>query len=731
MRSIRRAAASFVLLAALSLVVVAPAAAATHTWIGPSGGLWSNTANWSGGSKPTSGEPGGTIVQFGSNTTSTMDIAGLTVDQIHFTGANNTINGTQTLTINGATLTFNIVSEGAGNTLSASLPITLVGASTELSSSTGMLTLNSPIAGGVGLVFAGDGGSFALYDENTYTGVTAIDSGAVHISAPVGLVIEGSSIVVGNGFTSGAQLVLDQSSDISKETALVVNSGGTVEFDGHADSAKSLTVSGGAVVGANLTTTGELVITNGSISIAGWLFAGSLSMTGGTISSPGSGWLQLSGNIQASSSASGPAIVSSSLHLNASPTVNVTAGVAPELSLTGPISETGASRSINKTGAGTLLTGGTNTYTGTTTVSAGTLIANGTQPGALTVGASGTLSGSGTVGATLVDGVLAPIAPGLTTSSLSFGPTGKLQETLTSFASGMVPSAIATGIVAIEPAATLNLVVTPGTAAPHGSHAVLVEDRGEEPIIGHFSGFPSGLVLSSPEGVPLAVSYTGGDGNDLTLTAGNVAPQAGAIVVSPSSVRAGQPVTLSVSGSDANKDSLATTWSFGDGASGSGSSTSHVYSSPGSYPVVATVSDGLAQVQSATTVTVTPAPAPPQTTENTPPSTSTQVASAFGAEFALTVPRACTRAGSRVTVALSVKKPGKAKGHVLKKIEKVTFAIGRKTLKTVHSVPYRALLTIPRSSASGRTVKIRVIVHALVRGAGRSTKTFTVSVKVC
>src|SRR5215469_1517324 len=110
--SIRRAALFSGLITALSLLFASPAGAATHTWIGPSGGLWSNSANWSGGSKPTSGEVGGTVVQFGSTTTSTMDIAGLTVDEIRFTGAKNTINGSQTLTINGATLAQNVVSEG-------------------------------------------------------------------------------------------------------------------------------------------------------------------------------------------------------------------------------------------------------------------------------------------------------------------------------------------------------------------------------------------------------------------------------------------------------------------------------------------------------------------------------------------------------------------------------------------------------------------------------------------
>jgi hypothetical protein len=76
-------------LAVASMLVAlgaSPALASTHVWQGPtSGGSWSTAANWTNG-LPTTGEPGGTIVQFSSSTSTTMNIAGLTVDQIHFTG---------------------------------------------------------------------------------------------------------------------------------------------------------------------------------------------------------------------------------------------------------------------------------------------------------------------------------------------------------------------------------------------------------------------------------------------------------------------------------------------------------------------------------------------------------------------------------------------------------------------------------------------------------------------
>lgn len=199
MTPINRCMASVAGVLALALCGAAPALGATHTWIGPSGGAWSTAANWSGASKPTSGESGGTIVQFGSGTTSTMDIAGLVVDQIHFTGASNTINGSTPLTISGSALVQNVVSEATGNTLSSSLHVTLSGAPVEEASSAGMLTVAGPISGATGLVFAGTGGEFALTGENAYTGATTITAGTLHIGTPAGLVIAGSSLRIGDG----------------------------------------------------------------------------------------------------------------------------------------------------------------------------------------------------------------------------------------------------------------------------------------------------------------------------------------------------------------------------------------------------------------------------------------------------------------------------------------------------------------------------------------------------
>ncbi len=719
---------SIAVVCALALFGAAPALGATHIWIGPTNGLWSNAANWSGASKPTTGESGGTIVQFGANTSSSMDIVGLVVDQIHFTGANNTINGTTTLTVSGAALLDNIVSEGAENTLGATLPVATSGASLFVTSSTGTLRIAGSVSGVPGLVFVGGGGEFSLTGNNTYTGPTWVQSGALHIATNVGLVIVGSSIRIGTGSGSGAQLVLDQSSDISPETAITVEKDGVFNFQSNVDSAQSLTVNGGQVLGASLHMTGALTEKDATISIGGTLSAGSLSMTGGTISGPGQ--LALSGNVQATSLPSGPATVASGVRLEANPTVTVTPGLAPELLVTGIVSELGGSRSITKAGAGTMSMSAANTYTGTTTVSAGTLVADGSQSGALSVGENGALIGSGTVGATTVAGVLAPVAPGLHTGALSFGPTGRLDATVTSLAPVLVPSTLVTGTVTIDPSASLNLIMDlpPGIAIPHGSTLQLIGNDGSDAISGQFADFPTNVVLSTLEGVPLAGSYAGGDGNDLSLIASNVVPQVSSIA-SPGPVAAGQPVALSVVESDTNQDPLTTTWSFGDGTTGTGAATSHVYATPGEYTVVATVSDGVAQVQSTAVVTAT------ASGTSTPSSggTTTVSSSGDGAAFGLAVPSACVRQGTPVNVTLNVKKlaKSKAKGIVLVKVTKVVFAIGGKTVKTTRSAPYRARLTVSPTAISGSTIKLSAKAYLKLGGGKSQAKSITAAVKVC
>ncbi len=123
--------------------------------------------------------------------------------------------------------------------------------------------------------------------------------------------------------------------------------------------------------------------------------------------------------------------------------------------------------SLIKTGSGTLTLAAANTYTGTTTVSAGTLRVDGSTASATTVNSGATLAGDGTVnGAITVNagGSIAPGANNLTVSSLTFSGTATVDVgTLTSYTSvAAIKVNNALTVSGGAGAVTLNLPTAPG-----------------------------------------------------------------------------------------------------------------------------------------------------------------------------------------------------------------------------------------------------------------------------
>ena len=732
MSTIRGTVCSVATVFALALIGAAPALGATHIWTGGANGLWSASGNWNGG-VPTTGEPGGTIVQFNANTTSSMNIAGLAVDQIHFAGSDNVISGTTGLTISGASLVQNIVSDADGNVLAGSLPLTLANATVEAVSNSGTLTVHGAIGGAPGLLTAGSGDvSLSGTAPNTYAGATTIISGTLHIGTSSGDVIAGSSLNVGDGLPPDARLLLENSSDISPQTPVIVNSDGVIDFQNHSDSAKSLTVNGGSVLGANLAVSNAVVMHDGTVTLApsGTLTAGSVNMTGGTISGPGPGVLALGGDLQATSSAAGPATISAPVRLGANPTITVAAGTAPELSMTGAISEIGGPRSLTKAGTGTLLTDAVNTYSGTTTISQGTLIAN-SSAGRAVLGRPerdpDRIRHPGPDERLRHDH---PDRPWTAYRSAELLTDGQALRDPDLGRPGVDPVARRHRDGHGRPERDGRRDAPPaGTAVPHGFVVPLISNDAGDAITGQFANLAAGSTLTTAAGVPLTVAYAGGDGNDLTLTAGNVAPQITLLTATSSRVAAGQPVAFSASASDANQDPITTTWSFGDGATGIGTSTSHAYATPGTYTVTATVSDGLAQAQSTTVVTATrtsgPAGPGPGATR-----TATVRSSAYGADFSLTIPRACVRKGTRFIATLTIKRAARNR-YTVSKVNKVVFAVNRRTSATKRTAPFRARLAVPAAVASGGKIVVGTKSYVTLRSGKTRTKAVTATVKVC
>jgi PKD domain len=137
----------------------------------------------------------------------------------------------------------------------------------------------------------------------------------------------------------------------------------------------------------------------------------------------------------------------------------------------------------------------------------------------------------------------------------------------------------------------------------------------------------NGASTTDLDGNPREVPPFTGSTSPLDLGAYEYQHQAPTAVASdtPSSVMTGTPITFdgSRSSDPADGDTLTYAWSFDDGATGTGASVTHSFSTPGVHTATLTVTDptGLTSRQ-LTTVTVTspptPTPTPTATTQPTP-----------------------------------------------------------------------------------------------------------------
>ena len=384
-----------------------------------------------------------------SNLTTTLDQA-FAINGLTFvgTGSSNTAGSSigagagGTLQINGGGITVNA---GSGaNTISA--PVTLGAAQSWNNNSSNMLTVGTGIVniGGYLLTVAGSGnttisgamsgngsltqsgsGTLTLSGSNTYTGATTVNAGTLAITGSAALAGGGTVNLVGGTLNLGGASITNpisfQGGNLAAGT-VTLNSGNfdiqtgmqnyNASFTGSAGLIKS--TAGTAVLSGYNTYTGTTMVTGGLIQLN---VAENLGTSGplGNPSTLANSIILQGGGLQFTANNTYDYTTSGRLQLaDASAGTIDTNGqdVTFANALRVGTAKTGG---LTKSGLGTLTLAGNNTYTGATTINAGTLQLDGSITGNLTVQAGGRLIGSGTIGGdlTVASGGVAEFSGGI------------------------------------------------------------------------------------------------------------------------------------------------------------------------------------------------------------------------------------------------------------------------------------------------------------------------------
>ena len=185
--------------------------------------------------------------------------------------------------------------------------------------------------------------------------------------------------------------------------------------------------------------------------------------------------------------------------------------------------------SVTKIGTGTLTLSGANSYTGTTTIEEGTLLAQhnaaptGTGPvqvNAGTLGGRGKISGSVTVGSGSGPGAF--LAPGVTgpgrliiRSALTFNADGIYNYELNT-RNAKADTVVADGVT-INSGAIFSFLGLRNRPMTTGTTFTVIDNRSAQPIAGTFFNLADGSTFTA-NGNTFQANYEGGNGNDLTLT---------------------------------------------------------------------------------------------------------------------------------------------------------------------------------------------------------------------
>ncbi|HEV7737959.1 MAG TPA: autotransporter-associated beta strand repeat-containing protein, partial [Chlamydiales bacterium] len=413
---------------ALLLLISGPLFSVAYTWTGVPSSSWSNPSNWTPSGVPLTAADSA-LFSASSRTTVFVDVFP-TVGLLGFDNTSYTFNGNPIIVQQGSTTPngpFPYAFSNVGGVASTQVFSTQISLANNVTIIFGTqnIIFNAAITG-AGLSLNVASGVITSAGINTYTGGTILGPS---FAKPASFILTGTGVMASTGsvsFTSGdvgdvltfdivgmnaaSQTIADLSSNLAAGGTATVNLAGKTLVVGTGNS----TTYGGAITGSagNLTkqNAGTLNLTGtstytGTTSISG---SGGIAMKTGGVLSTSSG-LSLTGTsffdisqITAGSFTLGNlnGVSGTFLWLG---NKTFTFGTGSSANFSGTIQNgglgTGTGASLVKVGAGAQTLGGTNAFTGTTTITGGTIsiAAAGalSSSSSISIGASGTLEGAG------------------------------------------------------------------------------------------------------------------------------------------------------------------------------------------------------------------------------------------------------------------------------------------------------------------------------------------------